>query len=477
MTLRRSTVGADGRGERSPAGHGGALRTPGAGRRAAAPPPGLELAPAGCERARRARGGQRDEHDREHEAPRRGHGDGGVRGAGHPVPATPEHAQRALARRVLDSAPACATNQPWTESAACCPVRCRELYETLRGMGYPHRDAHRLTISSLCFNGLTQLLGRIMNRARIRAMVIVAAAALWPAAARAFDSKCYQRAGNTCSSPGEAGAECTAGPNTARNRWRGPHDEHRQLFAAAAAGIGLPPHLTGDVALSVFSSTTNGPPAPTVFPLAYAIVPRCYSIDEMAQLPDFSYGLWDWAGDNQSCPIDGASAQDCHDFGTHMGALNSSHFVPQSGRFFQHYHGLALARARQCADVRARLANLPRFTSFVEACDQEAFTYRGDRHHYLQDAWSTGHMWQRWAARALTSPEGGAQRSSWRSPAASSTEPGVFCSPPFRPSIGRIRCARLSMSRITPSTASATRSCTARIRGSCAAWAISTSTR
>jgi len=57
------------------------------------------------------------------------------------------------------SAPACATNQPWTEAAACCPVRCRELYETLRGRGYPHRDAHRLTISSLCFNGLTQLLG------------------------------------------------------------------------------------------------------------------------------------------------------------------------------------------------------------------------------------------------------------------------------------------------------------------------------
>ena len=37
-----------------------------------------------------------------------------------------------------------------------------------------------------------------------------------------------------------------------------------------------------------------------------------------------------------------------------------------------------------------------RHPEFVQACDQLAFTYESVAHHYLQDAWSMGHMWERW---------------------------------------------------------------------------------
>ena len=67
-------------------------------------------------------------------------------------------------RRTIDacwaSAPICATDQPWTEGAACCPVRCVEVYRRLRELGYGELEANRRAVSSMCFNGLREQLGR-----------------------------------------------------------------------------------------------------------------------------------------------------------------------------------------------------------------------------------------------------------------------------------------------------------------------------
>src|SRR5262249_41834300 len=41
------------------------------------------------------------------------------------------------------------------------------------------------------------------------------------------------------------------------------------------------------------------------------------------------------------------------------------------------------------------------FQSFVDACGQEAFVLEAIGHHFLQDAWSTGHMWERWGSPDL----------------------------------------------------------------------------
>lgn len=57
------------------------------------------------------------------------------------------------------SVPICATDQPWTESAACCPARCPQLYEELRERGYGPLAANRRAVASMCFNGLREQLG------------------------------------------------------------------------------------------------------------------------------------------------------------------------------------------------------------------------------------------------------------------------------------------------------------------------------
>lgn len=64
--------------------------------------------------------------------------------------------------RTLDAcwayAPSCATDQPWLESAACCPRRCADLYARLRELGYTRLDATWLTMDSNCFNGRKEFL-------------------------------------------------------------------------------------------------------------------------------------------------------------------------------------------------------------------------------------------------------------------------------------------------------------------------------
>jgi hypothetical protein len=241
-------------------------------------------------------------------------------------------------------------------------------------------------------------------RAAVAIVLLLATRAL------AWDSRCYV----------DGGAECLPGRPTARSRWLGPSDEHRALLELGRIFGGLPPSTSGDFTLPVF--TANGtfdlvfanvdPPAaavevtsfqPVAFVDATRMQSRTMSVPEFAQLPDHAYSLWDWAFGNETCPIDPQVDVDkCHEFKTHMGPVNSNHFVPQSAFFYGYYHQLALDRATDCALMKTRLMTAAgRFDDFPVACEREALVLEAVGQHFLQDAWASGHMWERWGSPDL----------------------------------------------------------------------------
>lgn len=204
-----------------------------------------------------------------------------------------------------------------------------------------------------------------------------------------------------------------AGPSTARNRWVGPLDEHRLLFEKARVLAGIPPEVSATQRLRVFTSsgvvplgTTNGTSLfPVDFIAAERAQTRAFSVGELSQLPDFSYSLWDWAQGHETCPLEGvgASAEECHDFASHMGPVNANHFLPLAQVFYVRYHALALQRAAGCKQMKIALGtSAARLSTYSKACELEALALEAVAQHYLQDAWSMGHMWQRWGSPDLT---------------------------------------------------------------------------
>ncbi|MEW5738347.1 MAG: hypothetical protein AB1938_05445 [Myxococcota bacterium] len=202
------------------------------------------------------------------------------------------------------------------------------------------------------------------------------------------------------------------GLDTARARWVGRYDEHRVLWEVTREKAGLPVATSLTTPLQVFTSSqqlsVDGGVVSTLVPAAFEEATRMrfrqVTAGELAQLPDYSYALWDWASGHETCPLAGASdATDCHDFAAHMGPVNSNHFVPQSRGFYVHYHALAMGRAAECASMKAKVAGAGgRFDAFLRACEWEALAFEAVAQHFLQDAWSMGHMWQRWGSASLT---------------------------------------------------------------------------
>jgi hypothetical protein len=244
------------------------------------------------------------------------------------------------------------------------------------------------------------------------------ALALAATPALAWESTCYTYADPTLEPAALSATKvpyCApeAGTNTARQRWVGGLDEHRQIWEQSRAHAGLPSSTSSTLQLRVFTSSEQVTVAgqaltsllPVPFEQATRVQVRSVTPGELAQLPDFSYALWDWATGHETCPLDGAgvTAEECHDFATHMGPVNSNHFVPQSSLFYGRYHALALARAQECKAMQGKLTPTSgRFDIFTEACEAEALAIEAVAHHYLQDAWSMGHMWQRWGSANLT---------------------------------------------------------------------------
>lgn len=251
-----------------------------------------------------------------------------------------------------------------------------------------------------------------MKRALLAALVFCgSSASAWESVCQAYPDPTLEVSQLT------GGAACSpdSGPNTARQRWVGPLDEHRQLFEKARELAGIPAETSATQKLRVFtlnqtvaSGTATLPTlTPADFAAAERVRVRAFTPGELAQLPDWSYSLWDWATGHESCPIDGvgvtADASACHDFASHMGPVNANHFLPLAGRFYAEYHQLALARAAACAQMKSALGtDVARFSTFAKACELEALTIEAVGQHYLQDAWSMGHMWQRWGSPDLT---------------------------------------------------------------------------
>lgn len=278
---------------------------------------------------------------------------------------------------------------------------------------------------------------------RIHRLPVLAAALVAllyaPRPARSWDSICYRYADETANVGALsflAGSRGCEGASAARGRWRDPEkkvDEHRQIFAQAVIHAGLPMALLETQKLSVFvidqmvPSTAGSVPSvkPRQLPNSTGTyndlkgATRAFALDELAQLPDFSYGLWDWASGNETCPIDDGlgtvDSERCHAFATHMGAVNANHFPPQSDAWYDHYHKIAMDRAAQCtanrAAARQRATDRGESASTMDqnlketwkACEVEALAYEAIAQHYLQDSWSAGHMWQRWGSSDLRS--------------------------------------------------------------------------
>lgn len=231
-----------------------------------------------------------------------------------------------------------------------------------------------------------------------------------PPPASAYDSHC-----------GVGAIECDDGFAAARTRWgvedNGLEDrraEHRTIWLLSRDVAGLPANLDDTIRLPVFTNGGGvGGAFRTVEPVASAAVraeERVTSLAEMAQLPDFSYTLWDWATGNELCPPDAAQdARECHDYFPHIGLLNSSHMLPQAERFYRWYHDLALARAADCRTMHDDLGSdeqRARFEPWVLACETEAMLLEAVGHHFLQDAWSMGHMWERWGGPEVSDFDG-----------------------------------------------------------------------
>lgn len=242
----------------------------------------------------------------------------------------------------------------------------------------------------------------------IRALLVVSLAAqpafAWESACSKFTNRTLEPAALT------GGQPCSAGPATARERWVGELDEHRRLWELTREQAGLPAEVSLTKTLTVFTSDAQvdlgGAQGGTLIPAPFSDVTRVayrsYSVGEFTQLPDFSYALWDWASGHETCPLEGASSlADCHDFAAHMGPVNSNHFVPQSRRYYTHYHQLALARANECRALHGKLVSTTRFDDFLRECELEALTFEAVGQHYLQDSWSMGHMWERWGSSTL----------------------------------------------------------------------------
>lgn len=243
--------------------------------------------------------------------------------------------------------------------------------------------------------------------------LVVAAALLFAREARAWESACSTFANPTQEASALKQAEGVAcaptGVQTARQRWVGPLDEHRQLWEATRALAGLPDVTSATVALPVYTTaaTVTDAGLPTLTPAPFDEATRLrfrhVTPGELTQLPDWSYALWDWASGHETCPLAGASdVTDCHDFAAHMGPVNANHFVPQAQGTYAHYHALALGRAADCAALKTKLgAAASRFDAFLKACELEALAFEAVGQHFLQDAWSMGHMWQRWGGASL----------------------------------------------------------------------------
>jgi hypothetical protein len=254
--------------------------------------------------------------------------------------------------------------------------------------------------------------------------------------ARAWDSSCVKN-GNGVYRAADAQAHICAGSDgktacaSAREEATGVRvGEHALLAAKGLSAAGLAPLAATAIPTYATTRTSFGGSASST-PATAATIGRTSSavrsvttLPEFAEVPDASYGLADFLLGNEHCFARGAVSSDatkdnaaratpegtatCHDFQSRMGSVNSTHFGAQARASYAHYHALALEVSRRCRADAGRLPAGDSYTATVaKTCELEAMALEITGQHYLQDAWSSGHMWQRWGTPLFeASPEG-----------------------------------------------------------------------
>ena len=221
-----------------------------------------------------------------------------------------------------------------------------------------------------------------------------------PGLSHAFDTECFYQ-----------GEPCSDGPGAARGQLTGDdhENEHSRIWRQTVDVAGIPDIINRPFTLSavtggetiIIGDETHLSQLPTQLTQATKLVEQTVKLEEFAELADFSFSLWDRFSGNETCPIgDDLASESCHGLKTHMGAVNSNHFLPQAYDAYRHYHELAMQHAKTCQEASEAMSpeNRVFHRESLRACERMALTYEAFGQHFLQDAWSMGHMWERWGS-------------------------------------------------------------------------------
>ncbi|MCC6901805.1 MAG: hypothetical protein IT377_22740 [Polyangiaceae bacterium] len=130
-----------------------------------------------------------------------------------------------------------------------------------------------------------------------------------------------------------------------------------------------------------------------------------------AGLPDFNYTVYDWINKGTRCPALPLSADRyelCHVYSAWLGAgLNSSHFGSLASKVYARHHAIAGTEAARAAALAKLLreggvskqlpvAGAAWHVEYVKEAELLALIYEMVGQHFLQDRWSSGHMFSRW---------------------------------------------------------------------------------
>lgn len=277
-------------------------------------------------------------------------------------------------------------------------------------------------------------------------LALALALVLTPAPSTAWDSVCVEAEGRVDFSSEATTPFCV--PIYARDP-RGPSEstfsfcnaggyvaaqgiyggEHAFITARALADLGLDAYgETHEHKVAIWAPdetfTHAGRTHSTLTPAAFTHYgplrrhERPYTVTGFSELPDFGSSLADWASGYEHCAIANVArrtreeVQTCHEFTEVLGPVNSNHFVPQARAVFEHYHALALELISECKALSETAASWPhaeRSRTLVHEvlaeCERHALSLAAIGQHHLQDAFSTGHMWERWGTPRVPSAD------------------------------------------------------------------------
>ncbi len=203
---------------------------------------------------------------------------------------------------------------------------------------------------------------------------------------------------------------CDPGPESARGVQAG---EHTYITLDGMRRAGLPAGAMAPFDFA-YSSDDEDHLAPAALGGMSHAVTRRMHIAEFGEGPDISHSMSDFLLGNEHCFVPNVPArteednEKCHQFEAHMGPINSTHWPELAREVYANYHAHALRIAARCKDMNTRRmamglqhAALDRARVATEECMREALSIESFAAHYLEDVWSTGHMWNRWGSPSV----------------------------------------------------------------------------